>query len=132
MICKSPIVGLDLCGNEDGFPAKDHREAFMHAHQYFMRVRFTREKHIMQKHFEALTHIHADRIGHGYFIFDEKKLDREEKERFLKEINMKSADFIDGLVNYISERRLTIEVSYLRIFKHNPSKYLKIIPFGKC
>ena len=119
---KIPIVGLDLAGNEDGFPAKDHREAFMYAHQYFMRNTIhAGEAYNARSIFEALTHVHADRIGHGYFIFDRDKLELEEK-LFLEEINMAASDFIEGLVNYISERRITIEVCVSSNLQTQPEK----------
>jgi len=46
--------------------------------------------------------LHADRIGHGLFLFDESMITSEE-------ITDKKK-YIEDLVNYIADRRITIEV----------------------
>jgi len=98
-----PIVGLDLAGAEDGFPAEDHIEAFAHAHQSFMKKTVhAGEAYGAESIFQAVTLLHANRIGHGYHLFDEAFI-RDDK------ITDRAA-YIRRMSQFIAENRITIEV----------------------
>ncbi len=73
-----PIVGIDLAGAEEGHPAKEHRQAFQYAHQNFMaKTVHAGEAYGAPSIFQAITELHADRLGHGYYLFDKTKFNDE-------------------------------------------------------
>ncbi|MEE9368623.1 MAG: adenosine deaminase family protein [Pontiella sp.] len=108
-----PIVGFDLAGEEAGFPAVHHREAFLHAHTNFLRKTVhAGEAYGPESIFQAITECHANRIGHGTFLFSEEAIK-------LKSIKDK-AGYITQLCEYIANQRITMEVC--------PTSNLQTIP----
>ena len=98
-----PVVGVDLAGQERGFPAGDHRRAYQLAHQAFLgKTVHAGEAYGPESIFQAITDCHADRIGHGTWLFSRGHIHR-------RRVADKGA-YIDRLVQYIAERRITIEV----------------------
>lgn len=98
-----PVVGFDLAGQERGFPAKDHQAAYQLAHEHFLgKTVHAGEDYGPESIFQAITDCHADRIGHGTWLFSKKHV-RDTS------IADKQA-FIDKLARYIAERRITLEV----------------------
>ncbi|PJF33720.1 MAG: adenosine deaminase family protein, partial [Phototrophicales bacterium] len=63
--------------------------------------------------FQAITELHADRIGHGYYLFDTSKIEN-------KEISNKTR-YVEELSQYIAERRVTIEVNLTSNLQTNAS-----------
>ncbi len=98
-----PIVGFDLAGAEHGFPAEDHIEAFQFVHRHFMKKTVhAGEAYGAESIFQAITLLHADRIGHGYHLLDAG---------FVKDTKIgHPLRYIEKLCQYIAESRLTIEV----------------------
>jgi len=97
------LVGFDLAGSEYGYPADNHRESYDHVHKHFlMKTVHAGEAYGPESIFQAITKLHADRIGHGLFLFDESKI-------LSPDIVDKSA-YVQELVNYIAEKRITLEV----------------------
>ncbi|MHC4823818.1 MAG: adenosine deaminase family protein [Planctomycetota bacterium] len=98
-----PVVGVDLAGAERGFPAKDHQVAYQRAHDAFLgKTVHAGEDYGPESIFQAITDCHADRIGHGTWIFSTKRLPglpAEERKAYVKR-----------LVQYVADRRLTLEV----------------------
>lgn len=98
-----PVVGFDLAGQERGFPAKDHQAAFQLAHEHFLgKTVHAGEDYGPESIFQAITDCHADRIGHGTWLFSKRHIrDRSitDKDRFLEKI-----------VRFVAERRITLEV----------------------
>ena len=98
-----PIVGFDLAGEEHGWPASSHQEAYVYAHQHFLkRTVHAGEAYGPASIFQAITDCYADRIGHGTHLFASElvtHLPPEERQ-----------DYTQALVEYIGERRITIEV----------------------
>ncbi len=98
-----PIVGFDLAGQERGFPAKDHLEAYSLMHQHFLgKTVHAGEDYGPESIFQAITDCHADRIGHGTWLFSARKIQDPaitDRKRY-----------IDHLVRYIADRRITMEV----------------------
>lgn len=98
-----PVVGFDLAGQESGFPAKDHQAAYQLAHEHFLgKTVHAGEDYGPESIFQAITDCHADRIGHGTWLFSARHI-RD------KSIVDKRA-YIDKLVRYVAERRITLEV----------------------
>lgn len=97
------VVAFDLAGSEYGYPAGDHQEAFDYVHKHFLKKTVhAGEAYGPESIFQAITKLHADRIGHGMRLFDPDHIRDEsivDKERY-----------IGQLVNYIADNRTTIEV----------------------
>ncbi len=109
-----PIVGFDLAGAEKGFPARDHWRAFQHAHENFMsKTVHAGEAYGAQSIFQAITELHADRLGHGYYLFDAEKISDEG-------VTDKQA-YIEDLCEYIAQHRITIEVCLTSNMQTNPT-----------
>ena len=74
--------------------------------------------------FQALTDLHADRIGHGTHVFDTRSIrDRRIKDR---------RRYVDKLVHYIGDRRITLEVCLTSNLQTMPKlKSIHQHPFGK-
>ncbi len=97
------IVGFDLAGSEQGYPASVHEESYEYVHRNFMKKTVhAGEAYGPESIFQAIAKLHADRIGHGLHLFDESMV-------FSPAITDKHA-YVESLVNYIAENRTTIEV----------------------
>ena len=98
-----PIVGFDLAGQEEGYPAVDHREAFAYAHKHFLKKTVhAGEAFGPESIFQAITELHADRIGHGTHLFDPDMIrdpDIQDREKFVQD-----------LAQFIADRRITLEI----------------------
>ena len=98
-----PITGFDLAGAEKGYPAGDHTDAFQFAHKHFVKKTVhAGEAYGPESIFQAITDLHADRIGHGTYLMDVGSIsspaiaDREA--------------YVEDLAQYIADRRITIEI----------------------
>lgn len=120
-----PIVGFDLAGAEAGYPAARHWEAFQYAHEGFMpKTVHAGEAYGPESIFQAITELHADRIGHGYFLFDASKIKNPRIRNKQK--------YITDLTQFIANRRITIEICLTSNMQTNPSiKNLKNHAFKK-
>lgn len=107
-----PIVGFDLAGQEDGYPAHDHRAAYEHAHRWFLKKTVhAGEAYGPESIFEAITELYADRIGHGYHLFSPELCGPEIPNPH---------DYVQRLAQYIADRRVTIEVCITSNLQTNP------------
>ena len=98
-----PVVGFDLAGQEDGYPAENHLEAFQLVHKYFIKKTVhAGEAYGPESIFQAITDLHADRIGHCYHLFSAERIQD-------PRIRDKEG-YIGALAQYIADRRITIEV----------------------
>lgn len=110
-----PIVGFDLAGAENGFPASQHRRAFQYAHEHFMaKTVHAGEAYGAPSIFQAISDLHADRIGHGYYLFNIEKIENDDG------ISDKAL-YIEELCNYIAAHRITIEVCLTSNMQTNPT-----------
>ncbi len=97
------VVGFDLAGSENGYPAIDHKEAYDFAHKSFIyKTVHAGEAYGAESIFQAITELHADRIGHGLYLFDKNMI-------LGKDVKDKSK-YIENLANYIADKRITLEV----------------------
>lgn len=100
---KLPIVGFDLAGKEDGHPAVDHWKAYQYVHEAFIRKTLhAGEAYGPESIFQAITECHANRIGHGTFLFDTDLI----KDKKVK--NKKQ--YVEELANYLAGERVGVEV----------------------
>ncbi len=109
-----PVVGFDLAGQEDGYPAVDHVEAYDFAHSHFMhKTVHAGEAYGAESIFQAITVLHADRIGHGYLLFSPERV-----------VDPKIADkeeYVRRLASCIADRRITMEVCVTSNLQTNPT-----------
>ncbi|HXY38130.1 MAG TPA: adenosine deaminase family protein [Vicinamibacteria bacterium] len=97
------VVGIDLAGQEQGYPAEDHREAYQVAHEAFLgKTVHAGEDYGPESIFQAIGDLHADRIGHGTWLFDASKV----KSPGIREPER----YVNDLAEYIADKRITIEV----------------------
>ena len=98
-----PVVGFDLAGEEDGYPAEDHWDAFNYAHKHFLKKTVhAGEAYGPESIFQAISDLHADRIGHGTFLLNMSMIRSNGIEDH--------GQYVEELAGYISDRRITIEV----------------------
>ncbi len=96
------VVGIDLAGQEKGYPAGDHKHAYQIAHEAFLgKTVHAGEDYGPESIFQAIGDLHADRIGHGTWLFSEDKIEAG--------IPDKKA-YVDALVQFIADKRVTLEV----------------------
>ncbi len=97
------MVGIDLAGQEKGYPAEDHRAAYQVAHEAFLgKTVHAGEDYGPESIFQAIGDLHADRIGHGTWLFDTSKITS-------PRIEDRQA-YVDRLSEFIADKRITIEV----------------------
>jgi adenosine deaminase len=108
-----PIVSIDLAGQEEGYPCGKFREAYAYAHKNFMhKTVHAGEAYGAESIFQAITECYADRIGHGYYLFDENKI-----------ADSKITDrkkYISDLITFVADKRTTIEVCLTSNLQTNP------------
>ncbi|MFC1452735.1 adenosine deaminase, partial [Verrucomicrobiota bacterium] len=97
------VVGFDLAGEEAGYPAAYHREAYQYAHSHFLKKTVhAGEAYGPESIFQAITECHANRIGHGTFLFDKSMIKDGSVER--------PEQYVEQLAEYIANERITVEV----------------------
>ena len=97
-----PIVGFDLAGPEAGYPAEHHIDAFGFAHKKFLhKTVHAGEAYGPESIFQAITDLHADRIGHACHIFSSDMIQSSEVKN--------KEEYVERLAEYIADRRVTIE-----------------------
>ncbi len=119
------VVGFDLAGEESGYPAGAHKQAFEYAHKHFLkRTVHAGEAYGPESIFQAITDLHADRIGHGTYLLEPDQIqDPEITDR---------EHYVDMLGNYIADRRITLEVCLTSNLQTNPHlKFLDDHTFRK-
>ena len=119
------VVGFDLAGEEAGYPAGAHKEAFDYAHKHFLkRTVHAGEAYGPESIFQAITDLHADRIGHGTYLLEANEIrdpEIEDRERY-----------VEKLGNYIADRRITLEICLTSNLQTNPDmKWLDDHTFRK-
>jgi adenosine deaminase len=107
------VVGFDLAGEEAGYPPEHHREAFDHAHKNFLKKTVhAGEAYGPESIFQAITDLHADRIGHGTYLLEPQAItDPDITDR---------QHYVDQLGQYIADRRITLEVCLTSNLQTNP------------
>jgi len=98
-----PVVGFDLAGEEAGYPPADHWLAYQYAHNHFLRKTVhAGEAYGPESIWQAITQCHANRIGHGTFLF---------ASRMIKDPSIKDRErYVEDLANYLAGQRIGLEV----------------------
>ena len=108
-----PIVGFDLAGEESGYPAVDHIDAYALAQKKFLRKTVhAGESYGPESIFQAITDLQTERIGHGTYLLepdaitDPAIVDREH--------------YVQQLGQFIADRRITLEICLTSNLQTNP------------
>jgi len=120
------VVGIDLAGQEQGYPADDHRKSYQIAHEAFLgKTVHAGEDYGPESIFQAIGDLHADRIGHGTWLLDEAKI----RDPRIKDPKA----YVEGLAQFIADKRITIEVCLTSNQQTVPelAKDLKKHPFAE-
>ena len=117
-----PVVGFDLAGAEAGHPASDHVRAYEYAHRRFLKKTVhAGEAYGPESIFQAITRLHADRIGHGTHLFSVDRVESADPERYVQQ-----------LLEFIADRRITLEVCITSNMQTMPElKRVGDHPFGR-
>ena len=109
-----PVVAFDLAGEEAGYPPADHWAAYQYAHNHFIRKTVhAGEAYGPESIWQAITQCHANRIGHGTFLFAHEmiadtKIDDRKK-------------YVEDLANYMASQRIGVEVCVTSNMQTTPS-----------
>ena len=110
-----PVVGFDLAGEEAGYPAGDHREAFEFVHKNFMKKTVhAGEAYGPESIFQAVTDLYADRIGHGTYLLDPDAISPDSG-------IVDRVAYCRRLGEFISDRRITLEICLTSNLQTNPN-----------
>ena len=104
------VVGFDLAGAEAHFPPSHHRDAFSWCIDHFLNITVhAGEGYGPASIQEAVTYLNAQRIGHGTRILEEG----------------------DGLLEYLRDRRVSVEVCLTSNLQTRAIKGLAEHPFRR-
>ncbi|MDA1260516.1 MAG: adenosine deaminase family protein, partial [Planctomycetota bacterium] len=94
---------VDLAGQEKGYPAKTHAAAYARAHEAFLgKTVHAGEDYGPESIFQAITDCRADRVGHGTWLFAAPRVGLKDP--------ASRRHYVERLVQYLAERRITLEV----------------------
>ncbi|TYZ64677.1 hypothetical protein PybrP1_006365 [[Pythium] brassicae (nom. inval.)] len=100
-----PVVALDIAGAERGYPARDHKEAFAFAHRQLLhKTVHAGEAYGPESIFEAITELHAERIGHGFHLFNHDEI----RTAGLSDAQRRA--YCHALVQFVGHTRTCVEV----------------------
>jgi adenosine deaminase len=109
-----PIVAFDLAGEEAGYPAGYHTEAYQYAHSHFLKKTVhAGEAYGPESIFQAITDCHANRVGHGTFLFSEDMI----RAPSIAD----TSRYVEQLAEYIASQRITMEVCLTSNLQTTPS-----------
>ena len=109
-----PVVAFDLAGEEAGYPPADHWAAYQYAHNHFIRKTVhAGEAYGPESIWQAITQCHANRIGHGTFLFAHEMIADPKIEDRKK--------YVEDLANYMASQRIGVEVCVTSNMQTTPS-----------
>lgn len=131
-----PVVGFDLAGREDGFPADTHKEAYLYCYERGLGTTcHAGEAYGPESIKAAVKDCYARRIGHGTQLFRESSIYHKKNEKGLSLSKSERALYVHDIVEWIAENRLALEVclksnsqtlpEYRDLAKHPFPKYLE-------
>lgn len=118
-----PVVAFDLAGAEAGHPASDHVAAYAFAHEHFVKKTVhAGEAFGPESIFQAITKLHADRIGHGTHLYAADQVQSgDDPHRYVRQLS-----------EYIADRRILLEVCITSNLQTMPElRRVEQHPFGR-
>ena len=108
------VVGFDLDGEESGYPAEAHKAAYQFAHSHFLKKTVhAGEAYGPESIFQAITECHANRIGHGTFLFAWNMI----RDPSIEDPRA----YARWLAEYVASQRITLEVCLTSNLQTTPS-----------
>lgn len=106
-----PVVGFDLAGREDGFPAETHKEAYLYCYERGIGTTcHAGEAYGPESIKSALKDCMVRRLGHGTQLFRSFSI-VSKKTRTGKELSeLEAKVYVDDMVEWIADNRVAIEV----------------------
>jgi adenosine deaminase len=117
------VVGFDLAGAEAGHPASDHLKAYNFCHVNFLKKTVhAGEAYGPESIFQAITKLHADRVGHGTHLYATEEL----------QVDVDPHRYVRQLSEYIADRRILLEVCITSNMQTMPDlRRVEQHPFGR-
>lgn len=106
-----PVVGFDLAGREDGFPADAHRKAFLYCYERGINSTcHAGEAYGPESIKSAVKDCYARRIGHGTQLFRKGSIYHKRNPDGSELSKEERREYIRGIVQWIADNRITLEV----------------------
>ena len=119
-----PVTGVDIAGAERGNEASVHKKAFTLSHNHFWhKTVHAGEGFGPESIGQAVKYLHAERIGHGFHIFNADQVTGSNKSR--------AKSYVESLVNWCSDRRITMEVCLTSNLHTMPDLKIESHPFAR-
>ncbi len=105
------VVGFDLAGREDGFPAETHVKAYKFCYDRGIGTTcHAGEAYGPESIKSAVKDCNARRIGHGTQLFSARNILSKRNPQGDKLTNQESDDYVQDIVEWIAENRIALEV----------------------
>ena len=105
------VVGFDLAGREDGFPAETHVKAYKFCYDRGIGTTcHAGEAYGPESIKSAVKDCNARRIGHGTQLFSTRSILSKRNPQGDKLSNQESHDYVQDIVEWIAENRIALEV----------------------
>lgn len=105
------VVGFDLAGREDGFPAETHVKAYMFCYDRGIGTTcHAGEAYGPESIKSAVKDCNARRIGHGTQLFSARNILSKKNSQGDKLSNQESNEYVQDIVEWIAENRIALEV----------------------
>jgi adenosine deaminase len=107
-----PVVGFDLAGREDGFPAEVHNDAYLYCYDRGIGTTcHAGEAYGPESIKSAVKDCMARRIGHGTQLFTKESIISKKNPLTGEKLTEKEADkYINDIVEWVADNRIAIEV----------------------
>lgn len=106
-----PVVGFDLAGREDGFPAEVHRNAFLYCYERgIWSTCHAGEAYGPESIKSAVKDCFARRIGHGTQLFNVNHIYNKKDEKGVLLSQSERELYVQKLVEWIADNRIALEV----------------------
>lgn len=113
-ICREkglPVVGFDLAGREDGYPAEVHKKAFLYCYERGIGTTcHAGEAYGPESIKSAVKDCFARRIGHGTQLFKDAHIYHKKNVAGEDLTPAERKDYVSGIAEWIADNRLTLEV----------------------
>ncbi|EKD50973.1 MAG: hypothetical protein ACD_62C00381G0001 [uncultured bacterium] len=113
-ICREqglPVVGFDLAGREDGFPAEVHKKAFLFCYEHGIPTTcHAGEAYGPESIKSAVKDCFAKRIGHGTQLFSEKAIMSKKHGDGSLLTQKEREHYISDIAEWIADNRIALEV----------------------
>jgi adenosine deaminase len=106
-----PVVGFDLAGREDGFPADTHKDSYLYCYERGIGTTcHAGEAYGPESIKAAVKDCYARRIGHGTQLFREGSIYHKKNPKGRALSKTERATYVSDIVEWIADNRIALEV----------------------